>query len=106
MVEIDLRHFYVVEAKIVSPTTGERTIEECHKGRTSRKLVKTGHAVANVELDVAMHSSVNRSTHISHIIIFPLAKAFAAGNVKRIWSATIVLAVLYYAININLINCI
>ena len=43
MVEIiytDSRQFCIVEAKSANPTTGGGTIEECHKGRTSRKLVK------------------------------------------------------------------
>ena len=35
---------------------------------------------------VAIHFYANRSTHISHIIIFPLAKAFATGNVKGVLS--------------------
>ena len=83
-----------VEAKIASPTTGGGSSEECHNGRTSGNLWNPGHAVANIGLDIAVHSSANRSTHISHIIIFPLAKAFAAGNVKSVWSVITVLGIL------------
>ena len=73
----------VFEAKIAIPTTGGETIEECHNGRTTEKLVKSRPRSCE---HVAIHSSVNRSTHISHIIIFPLAKAFAAGKVKSVRS--------------------
>ena len=72
--------------------------EECHKGRTSGKLWKPGHAVANFGLDVAIHSSAYRSSHISHIIIFPPAKTFAAGNVNSVWSVITVLGILPIAI--------
>ena len=70
------------------------TSEECHKGWTSGKLVNPGHAVANIVLDVAIHSSAKRSNHMSHIIIFPLKKAFAAGNVKSILSVIVILGII------------
>ena len=77
--------------------TGRGTSEECHKGmdlwRTSESQ-----AVANIELDVAIHSSTSRSTHISHIIIFPLAKALAVGNVKSVWSVITVLGIISVAV--------
>ena len=57
-------------------------------------LCKPGHEVANIGLDVAIHSSANRSTHISHFFIFPLANAFAAGNAKSVWSVMTVLGIL------------
>ena len=70
------------------------TTEECHKEWTSGKLAISDHAAAKIEHDVAIHSSANRSPHISHIIIFKLAKAFAAGNVKCVWFVMKVLGIL------------
>ena len=61
-------------------------------------LWNPGHAVANIELVVAIHSSANRSTHISHIIIFQLTKAFAAGSVKSVWSIIAILGILPIAV--------
>ena len=77
-----------------SPATGWETSEECHKDGPLENLWKPDHSVANIGLDVAVHSSANRSTHISHIFFFPLAKAFAAGNVKSVWSVITVLGIL------------
>ena len=57
-------------------------------------LRKPGHSVANIGLDVAVHSSANRSTHIAHIFILALAKAFAAENVKSIWSVVEILGII------------
>ena len=42
-------------------------------------LWKPGHSVANIGLGVAIYSYVNRSTHISPIIVFYL-KAFRIGK--------------------------
>ena len=50
--------------------------------------------IANIGLDVAIPSSAHRSTLISHIIIFPLAKAFTAGNMNSVWSDITVLGIL------------
>ena len=53
---------------------------------------------AKIGLDVAIHSSGNRSTHISHIIIFPLDKAFEAEIVKIVLSVITVLGILPIAV--------
>ena len=76
--------FNIVDAKIPCPTTSRGTREKCHKGWAFCKLVKAGHSVANIGLDVEIISPINRSTHNSHIIILPLIKPFAAGNVKSV----------------------
>ena len=61
------------------------------RNRPLENRSKLGHSVAKIEVDLAMHSSANRSTHIAHIFISPLVKAFAAENVKSIWSAIAIL---------------
>ena len=72
---------------------------------------KPSHSVANIGLDVEINSPTNRSTHISHIIIFPLIISFVAGNVKcKICPNSIRNSTcswfIFYAIDIGFINCI
>ena len=58
------------------------------------KLWKPGHSVANIGLEMAIHSYVNRSTHISPIIVFLLKKPFASENVTNVWSVKSVLGII------------
>ena len=81
---------------MTSPATSREPVKNVIRDGPLENLRKPGYSVANIGLDVAIHSSANRSTHISHIFIFPLAKAFAAGNVKSIWSVITVLGILPY----------
>ena len=57
-------------------------------------LWKLGHSVANIGLDVAIHSYANRSPHISPIIVFLLKKPFASGNETSVWSVKTVLGII------------
>ena len=57
-------------------------------------LRKPGHSVANIGLNVAIYSYVNRSTHISPIIVVLLKKPFASGNVTSVWSVKTVLGII------------
>ena len=57
-------------------------------------LWQPGHSVANIELDVEIISPVNRSTHISPIIVFSLKKPFASGNATSVWSVKTVLGII------------
>ena len=82
----------------MSPTTGGEPVKNFIRDGPLENLWKPGHSVSNIGLDVAIHSPVNRSTHISYIIIFPLAKAFAAGNLKSVWSVITLLGILPIAV--------
>ena len=57
-------------------------------------LLKPGHSVANIGLDVEIISPGNRSTHISPIIVFLLIKPFASGKETSVWSVKTVLGII------------
>ena len=84
--------------KIPCPTTSRKPEKNVIRVGPLENLLKPDQSVANIGLDRAVHSFANRSTHISYIFIFPLAKAFPVGNEKSIWSLKTVLGILPEAV--------
>ena len=66
----------------VQPLTGE-PVKNVIRDGPLENLWKPGHSVANIGRDVAINSPANRSTHISHMFIYPLAKRFRSGKCEE-----------------------
>ena len=75
-------------SEIASPTAGGKSEKNVIRDGPRENLWKSGHVVANIGLNA------DRSNHISHIFVFPVAKAIAAGNVKSIWSVVAIIGII------------